>query len=182
VDLVRVLNAQHKHGDALRMLEEISEPEARSATARQYSSEALIGLGRPADAGEILGPAILAHPDKAELHYLQGVVHLANSATKEAVASLERSIALDPHEYRPRYQLAIALEQLNRTADAAIQRKAADDIKDKLQKLSELNRAAMKDPWDADVRWKLAEACEKLNKRSLAEMWRKAAAACPPKR
>jgi tetratricopeptide (TPR) repeat protein len=181
IDLALCLNNDHDNTGALEALDGISAKDSASASAQLLRAEALVGLGRNAEAAELLDAAIKRYPEVGGLHHLRGGLYLNMGDSKAAAASLERAIALNPGEYRPRYQLALAFEQLGRTKEAAEQRSKADQTKNDLLELSKLNREAMKDPWDAEVRYKLADACERLHMPQLAAMWRKAAKACPKK-
>jgi hypothetical protein len=71
---------------------------------------------------------------------------------------------------------------VDRPADAAEQRRLADQTKELLLQLTDLIKKASDKPWDAEVRKRLAELCHRLDKPKLADMWQKAAASCPEPR
>src|SRR5262249_44645596 len=112
--------------------------------------------------------------------WLRAQLHLDAREAKEAAGLLEEAIRLDEGDFRSRYQLALAYEQLSRREEAAEQRRRSQQTQDDLAELSKLSRLAQDDPWDAATRHRLAGICQKLNKPDLARMWQAAAAACAP--
>jgi thioredoxin-like negative regulator of GroEL len=110
---------------------------------------------------------------------LRARLHLSVPEAEAAATLLERVVAIDPHDYASRYQLAQAYEALQRRSDAAEQRRLAQQTKDALVQVTNLVKEAGDKPWDGSVRARLAGLCEQLGKPELAVRWRRAADACP---
>jgi predicted Zn-dependent protease len=127
----------------------------------------------------LLDGALVSHPRVPELLRLRAKVHLHTNEPQAAITLLERAVEIDRHDFAGRYQLAQAYQALHRTADAAEQRRLAEETKTSLLQMTDLVKEASEKPWDAAVRQRLADLCQKLDKPDLAAMWRKAAASCP---
>lgn len=83
-----------------------------------------IGLlrgGRFAEAEAVCRAALRAHPDRFELNFLLGNIHLQQSKPAEAVTALERAIQIDPASKEAMNLLAGAYYALNRRGDALAQ-------------------------------------------------------------
>jgi tetratricopeptide (TPR) repeat protein len=139
--------------------------------------EALLAIDRRDEAKSLLMNALELFPKNTALLRIQGEALLSDQKADQAVKVLETAIALDPVDYRVRYQLALAFTQTNQPEKAAEQQKKVKEIQQQLTELTELNQQAFGKPWDSKIRMKLAAVCEKLGKKQLAEMWSNAAAA-----
>jgi tetratricopeptide (TPR) repeat protein len=92
-----------------------SHPTVRSwaALGGWYGEKQQFGCAIPA-----FQAAIRLDPDSARMHYFLGLT-LSSAGKQDAAAEeLEKSISLDSKEIRPRLALGVALNQLNREAEA----------------------------------------------------------------
>ena len=83
-----------------------------------------IGLcrsGRFPEAEAVCRKALRAQPDRFDLHFLLGNIHLQQGKPSEAVTALERAIQLDPGSVEAMNLLAGAYYALNRRGDALSQ-------------------------------------------------------------
>ncbi len=76
-------------------------------------------------AADAFRSALKYHPNSARLHYLVGLGLFSNNHHEEAVAELQKAIALEPDVLKPHLLLAQTLDQLNRNAEAETQWEAA---------------------------------------------------------
>src|SRR5262249_2147363 len=142
--------------------------------------ECLGGLQRRDEARRLMDQALKDHPDSAELLRTRAKLHLEADELEPAAALLARALERDRHDYPTRYLLAQTLEGLGRRAEAAEQRRVAEQTRRDLEELSRLNQEVSAKPWDAALRRRIADLCDQVGKPDLAVMWRRAAATCPP--
>ena len=103
-----------------------NEPHAHKDLGLAYSR-----AGREDEALlELLMAALLGHED-AETLTAMGQIHLNQSRLDRAVTALERAVALDRDSSVARYVLARTLQRLGRTAEAAVQLDAFDQLRAK---------------------------------------------------
>jgi tetratricopeptide (TPR) repeat protein len=179
-ELAEALVAQSHYARALEVLEGCEVERLTDVPRLQaLQAECWWGLGRTSEAEQFLDRALVDKPQCLELLRLRARLHLAIPEPGQAAALLERVLAIDPHDYASRYQLAQAYEALHRGPDAADQRRQAQQTKDALVELTNLVKEAGDKPWDGSVRARLAEMCQQLGKPELASRWRRAANACP---
>ena len=182
-ELGEVLVKLTKYADGLEVLNAIDAEGQADPAVVAAKADCLRGLGRQAQAAELLDRELATHPT-AMLHRLRGQVHQELGQFPEAVRQLEKSVALDPNDHLSQYSLGQAYAGVGRAADATKAFSRVDALKKNLDRITALSGEAMARPWDARVRLQLAEVSEEMGKPKLAEMWRKAAAACtgaPPR-
>jgi tetratricopeptide (TPR) repeat protein len=179
-ELAECLVAQSQYERALGVLESGTDRPNEASKLTALRAECLWGLGRSAEAQGLLDSALVDHPRAPELLRLRAKIELHTNEPKAAIPLLERAVEIDRHDYAGRHLLAQAYQAVGRSADAAEQRRLADQTKDSLLQMTELIKKASDKPWDASVRKRLAETSQKLGKADMAAMWFKAAASCPP--
>jgi tetratricopeptide (TPR) repeat protein len=180
IELAECLVKQSRYAEALRTLEGCDGPTGQLAEVLALRGDCLRGLGQTAQANVLLDSALEAHPRSPELLRLRARLYRESGATSREADLLARAVEIDRHDYTSRYQLAHAYEGLGRAADAAEQRRLAEQTKGLLAELAQLQEEALGKPWDAAVRKRLAEICQKLDKPDEARRWLAAAAACGP--
>lgn len=74
--------------------------------------------GRPDEALDALRRAERLEPDVTQVHYLQGVILGGQNRYREAAASLERTVAMNPRHDQARFKLALAYLRLGETTRA----------------------------------------------------------------
>jgi tetratricopeptide (TPR) repeat protein len=89
-----------------------------SALRREYGA-ALVAAGRFDDAFAEFVAALLTSPDDAEVLAAVGQMFLDTDRAPEAIAPLQRALAVKRDRYQTRYALATALSRAGRTDDAA---------------------------------------------------------------
>lgn len=117
-DLGRALAARGRTGEALEVLQGSGGTAAEPATLNAMALT-LLDAGRPAEAAEILGRALAAHPDNARAHELLGVASLRLGQPQQARAHLEKALALDRRLPGAWTTLGVALFELE-GAEAAL--------------------------------------------------------------
>jgi tetratricopeptide (TPR) repeat protein len=178
-ELAECLVAQSQYERALGLLESCAERPDSAAKLMALRAECLWGLARSSEAQTLLDHALVDHSRAPDLLRLRAKIHLHANEPQAAIPLLQRVVEIDRQDYAGRYQLAQAYQAMGRTADAAEQRRLADDTKASLVRMTDLIKQASEKPWDASVRKRLGELCQKLDKPDLAVMWFKAAASCP---
>ncbi|HMF15109.1 MAG TPA: tetratricopeptide repeat protein [Gemmataceae bacterium] len=160
--------------DALDAAPTLPETEERQA----LRVESLWGLGRAEPARALLDAGLVTYPRGAELLRIGAEIRQADKHPDEAAALLVRALEVDRHDYVSRHKLAQVYESLGRSADAAEQRKLADQTKGLIEEMTRLRDEAANNVWDAAPRLRLAKICEELGQEKPARMWREAAKAC----
>ena len=95
-DLGRALAARGRTAEALELLHGSGGPEASADPATLNTlATTLLDAGRPADAAEILGRVLAAHPDNARAYELLGVASMRLGQPRQARAHLEKALQLD---------------------------------------------------------------------------------------
>jgi tetratricopeptide (TPR) repeat protein len=117
-----VLNRQGKYKEAAEVLGTLRKEEPALAGTRLPYAEALFGLGKLAEAKQVLREALadtsLERAAQAEAHFRLGAVLNREEHFAEAAAELEQAVALDPNSPAAHLQLGGALMQLKRPAEA----------------------------------------------------------------
>jgi arylsulfatase A-like enzyme/Tfp pilus assembly protein PilF len=120
-DLARALAARGRTGEALEVLQgsgalpgDSTEPATQNTLALT-----LLDAGRPAEAAEVLGRVLAAHPDDARAHELLGVASMRLGQPQQARAHLEKALALDRRLPAAWTTLGVALFELE-GPDAAL--------------------------------------------------------------
>jgi tetratricopeptide (TPR) repeat protein len=180
IELAECLVKQSQYAEALRTLEGCDRQTGQLAEVLALRGDCLRGLGQTAQANTLLDSALESHPRSPELLRLRARLYRDSGATAREADLLARAVEIDRHDYTSRYQLAQAYEGLGRTADAAEQRRLAEQTKGYLAELAQLQDEALGKPWDAAIRKRLAELCQKLDKPDEARRWLAAAAASGP--
>lgn len=92
---------------------------ANEAMQRVSEGVALASRGDQLEAVRRFEEAISLNPDNAQAHYFLGLLRLQHyHAPDQAADSLERAVELDPTNAEARYQYGVALERMERFADA----------------------------------------------------------------
>jgi tetratricopeptide (TPR) repeat protein len=179
-ELAECLLKQSSHAEALQVLDECDARRSPSPRHLAWRAECLYAEGRTTEAQTLLDRALADYPTAVELLRLRARLHEDGHELDAAAALLARVVALDRHDYRGRYKLALTYEQLGRIDEAAEQRRLCEQTKNDLAEMERLNEEAVNRPWDAAVRRRLAELCQKLDQPEQARIWLRAAEACGP--
>jgi tetratricopeptide (TPR) repeat protein len=180
VELAECQVKQSLYAEALRTLEGCDSQTAEAAEVLALRGDCLRGLGRTGQAVALLDGALEAYPRSPELLRLRARLAREAGATRQEADLLVRALEIDRHDYPSRYQLAQTYEGLGRHADAALQRRMAEQTKGYLTERGRLQEEALGKPWDVAVRKRLAEICRQLDQPEEAKRWLAAAAACAP--
>jgi Flp pilus assembly protein TadD len=105
---------------SIRMSPGFARPHSNLATA-------LLSLNRPADAAAEAREALRLQPQLADAHAALGVA-LLMLGDPAALTHLQTAVNLRPNDATARERLALALERVGRTAEAAEQRRIARQL------------------------------------------------------
>ena len=175
-NLAKALIAEREYEEALEVLE-TAEPTPQVLGLR---AECHWSLNRKDVAQKLLAQAQQQAPDEPSILLLQGRIHLAHGNPRAAIVSLRRSLELDPHDAKARYQLAQAYRQSGDTEEFEEQMARWKESQRLLERLTALSTEAIERPSDGRIRHELAEVCQALGRDELAESWRRAAGAYQP--
>jgi len=173
-ELAESLVALHRFADALVVLDKLQAEDGGTIASR---ASALRGIGRSTEAAELLDRAVTRFP-AGPLYRIRGQLALDAGDHAGAVRPLERAVELAPVDYRAHFLLAQAYAGVQRGDDAKREAERAEQIRQDLDKITELTKQAMERPWDAGIRLQLAELSDRLGMPEVARTWRAAAAAC----
>lgn len=173
LELAECWLAQARANDVLRILES-----DHSSSAAAFRAEALISLGRVEEATALLDDALKGDPNHSVLRRLRAERYRAAGDPAAGARLLENVVAKNPNDFRSREQLALCLEAIGKTAEAAEHLRKVRETQDLVREIHEKSKEAMLNTWDPKVRYRLAELVAKLGRPELAQMWQKAAQAC----
>jgi choline-sulfatase len=117
-DLGKALAARGRTAEALAVLQESGGAPAEPATLNA-TALTLLDAGRPAEAAEVLGRVVAAHPDNARAYELLGVAAMRLGQPQQARAHLEKALQLDRRLPAAWTTLGVALYELE-GPDAAL--------------------------------------------------------------
>jgi tetratricopeptide (TPR) repeat protein len=138
-------------------------------------------LGRRADAGQTLDRVLAAHPTDAGALRTRGQFALADRDPAAAEAWLRRAVAADPADYQSQWFLFQALQQQGKAADARAQLRVAEDVKDRIERLSELrSRKLTERPLDPALHYEMGLLLIRTGSPTEGEAWLKSALALDP--
>jgi len=103
---------------AIPLLRDLLSRTPGDAIARSQLALALDATGSPAEALEEVRQAVVSGPDVADVHNAHGTVLLHEARWEEARAALEKALRLHPTLADARLNLALALHELGRDAEA----------------------------------------------------------------
>ncbi len=146
-----------------------------TADVLAVSAKASWALGERESAEQAATRALSLDPDQEEALLVLAEVRLAAGRPGEAVALLERLVALRPTHYEGRYRLSVAYRE-NGQVEAA--RKTFEDVQQLnrlLDRLNVLNNHLLRDPDNIPIRREIADLWRKLGNERMAAVWNKAA-------
>jgi tetratricopeptide (TPR) repeat protein len=177
--LAELANAQMKVNRFEDVLSTLAEapavPELESLRA-----EALYALGRDMEAKQIIERVLRTHKTLRRALILQGLIRLDEGRASEAVASLQRAVAMQPEDFETRAKLTQAYAQSGNGAAARRELEEFERIKSVRQEIHELTLKAANRPDDAGLRYELALRYLKLGLVPVARKWIRAALALDP--
>lgn len=159
--------------EALQHLEGLSGPEVSTSRA-----EALLALGRDAEAIEVMDAALRQGDDDVGLLRMRAERHLVDGNLTAAGELLERALARHPSDLTCLSAMIRVREAQGQADEADRYSKQLKKTQDLLEQGSKLADEAMTDPWNSAVRLKLADIFDQLGRKEDARMWRRAADAC----
>jgi|GEM_PF-1701910 len=179
-ELAQCLVVRAQFQRALEVLQDVSLSVDAAADVEALRAEALLGMGRTAEAQQVLDNALNIFNNNGALCRLRARIHVEAKEFEPARKLLEKALWIERTDYRARLQLIQVLKVLGDNQELDRQQHEQDQVKKDMEERSRLEREAVARPWDASLRLRLAELCRRLNRGDLALMWERAAAACPP--
>jgi len=189
VDAAAQLVMTGRHNEAEALLRSILETEPGNADAINTLASIALTRRDAKMAYEILAPACTAYPDHPRLLANLGLAHLMLERPHEAVACLERAVAIAPREIEFRLELAQHLDAAGNRPRALIELEAAlREDPDNVGALSRLGvvamgsgdwaragaawrRAAEIDAKNPDVLYNLSVLCGQTNRHEEAALF-----------
>jgi tetratricopeptide (TPR) repeat protein len=142
--------------------------------------DCLAGMGRSADALELVEKALRDNPRNSKILILRAQMYINENKPELALPLLEKARDLDPYDLRSRTLLMNTYGQLGKKDLAAKEQAAANEITKIQTTMTSLKTNANSRPWDSNVRTDLGEACIKIGRPDEARTWLQAALACNP--
>ena len=143
------------------------DPELQVAAARcRYL------LGDKAQAQEALERVVAAHPDYGPALMELGIVEAAAGRDDAAERWLRRAVRVQPYSYQAVYAFAQCLDRLGQDAEAKVQAEHARQIKNRIERLSEISRRDMTvRPFDPALRIELGRLFLGLGQKEVGARW-----------
>ncbi len=146
---------------ALPRLEAAASSLVNDPTGRFALAECLLVLGRPFDAGQILGP-VPEHPVDASQWWLyRGRLEESTGLSDRSIASLERATQLNPRNREAHFRLGEALKRIGRAGPAQQHLEQASRIEEGLKAVRREHRHVRRTSfaWDPDHFARLGGLC-----------------------
>lgn len=125
----QILQADPRHADAARLLEEIEAEHRRSQPANLMQATALHQRGQIAEAENAYRAILKADPNQFDATYLLGVIFLQQHKFESAERQIGLAIRLQPNIAAPHYNRGVALTFLDRQEEALASFNAAIALK-----------------------------------------------------
>jgi tetratricopeptide (TPR) repeat protein len=178
LELAEVLVRRGHYAAAVEQLQPLCHLSPPQQVARAaLLAEGLYGYGESAAARQVI-EQVPPQQRNAALWRCWGRLERDEGHFAEAVVSLERALAVDPHDMEAWHLLAQTYAAVGRSEAAAAAQQRVEQLQQHWQRLTQLTQQAIAQPWDAAVRRELASVHEQLGQTSLAAMWRQAADVC----
>ncbi|MEO2016844.1 MAG: tetratricopeptide repeat protein [Fuerstiella sp.] len=170
-ELSEALIEQGKYREALKVLDQANgDSHFLSLKARCHWQ-----LQEREQARAVLAQVLTIAPGHRAGLMLQSRIHLDERQPKAAIASLQKILDQDPHDFPCRYQLALVYLRLGDRSESAAQMARMRQSKEFRTRLAELFVKARR-PGDVEVRREIAQLCMENDQPQLATIWREAAA------
>ena len=140
VEELEALIADGRADEAARRAQALIDAKRGGVLTRVALGRALIVLGRPAEASDVLREASLLSPNTAEVVLAFGEALAASGALPTAIAEFQRAVRLAPQDGRPHWQIA----KLWLAAGESDQAEAAAEIAASLGSVAERDVAALR--------------------------------------
>jgi tetratricopeptide (TPR) repeat protein len=179
--LVLCLLDAASYDEALTHLEKIEQerpgdPEVLVRLARCHNM-----LDRGKQAREILDGVLESHPDHALGLRTRAQFALTDREPARAESWLRRAAKLWPDDYQTHWLLVQALQQQNKTEQANAMLKKAEEIKDRVERLSDLRSRKMSDqPLEPSLHCEMGVLLIRGGYADLGERWLKSALSLNP--
>jgi tetratricopeptide (TPR) repeat protein len=164
------------YDQAMRHLEQIDQerpgdPDVRVRLARCYNM-----LDRGKEAREVLDSVLEAYPEHALALRTRAQFALTDRQPARAEDLLRRAEKLWPDDYQTHWLLVQALQQQNKTAEANVVLHKAEEIKDRVERLSDLRSRKMSEqPLEPALHCEMGVLLLRGGYKDLGERWLKSA-------
>jgi tetratricopeptide (TPR) repeat protein len=175
-----LLLAEANYQGALAALDQCPPAFAGDPEILTVRAEALLGLGRHAEAAKVVAQALQEQPNLPAALLVRAEIDLATEQAQAALPVLERAARLAPYDLKIRHRLAEAYSLLGDTARAAEQRRLLEETQKRKVQIDKMQREAITRPWDDQLRYEIGVMLLKLNHLPEAQTWLRASLTCNP--
>jgi tetratricopeptide (TPR) repeat protein len=171
-ELVLCLLDMGSYQEALTQLEQIeptrpNDPDVQVRLARCHNM-----LDRGAQAREILDAVLEAHPENALALRTRGQFALTDRELTRAEHWLREAARVSPQDYETRWLLVQALRQQNKTEQAKVELRQAEEMKDRLERLGDLRSRKMSErPLDPALHCEMGVLLLRGGHKDVGEKW-----------
>jgi tetratricopeptide (TPR) repeat protein len=156
-----------KHAEALETLGECPK------SVQKYALEAECHYGQrdASSARRLVSQVLELQPDHLEAMKLAATLDLEAGDVESSVRILRQAVEYHPKEFRVRYRLAQAYQQLGEPELANEQMSQMQELRKLRRRFTDLHGEAIEDPDNVDIRYQLAVLADQLGKPELARTW-----------
>lgn len=124
----QVLLEQGRNEDAMALLEEVLAENSANVPAYRYRSQALMALGRYAEAAEAIGQVLERGAARPESYLNLATCAYYEQDYESAIGWLERCLALDPRNEQALFNIVVMLEETGRAEQAVGYQQRLDEV------------------------------------------------------
>jgi predicted Zn-dependent protease len=170
--LARCLTEIGRYANAVHHLEILLHKYPDDASLQTTLAVCKQHLNQPEEAARLLDAVLRDHPDFGPALRERGRFALAAARFTEAEASLKQAVRVLPYDYQAHWALHQALKGLRRTDEADAELAAANRIKERMERISEIQKVRMSDsPLNPALHCELGELLIGVGNGAAGERW-----------
>jgi tetratricopeptide (TPR) repeat protein len=179
--LVLCLLDAGSYDEALTHLEQIDRERPGDPEVQVRLARCLNMLDRGKEARDMLDAVLEAHPEHPLALRTRGQFALTDREPARAEAWLQRAAKVWPDDYQTHWLLVQALQQQNKTEQAKLELAKAEEIKDRVERLSDLRSRKMSEqPLEPALHCEMGVLLLRSGYKDVGERWLKSALSLNP--